>query len=192
LGTRCFGDGDPVYAAYHDHEWGRPVTDERGLFELVCLEAFQAGLSWRTILRRRDALRAAFAGFDPDRVAALGSDDVERLLADARIIRHRGKVEAAIANAHATLALREAGTPLPRLIWSFRPPAGPAPASWAEVPASTDASRALAKALRRRGFRFLGATAAYALMQAAGLVNDHLAGCPVRAEAEAAQGGLPR
>jgi DNA-3-methyladenine glycosylase I len=185
MADRCFGDGDPLYEAYHDREWGRPLTDERSLFELVCLEGLQAGLSWRAILRRRQALRAAFANFDPERVAAFTQADVERLLADARIIRHRGKIEAVIANARATVALRETATPLPRLIWSFRPAPGPAPASWSAVPAATPASRALAKALRAKGFRFLGETTAYALMQAAGLVNDHLATCPVRAAIEA-------
>ncbi len=184
--TRCFGDGDPVYEAYHDHEWGRPVTDERGLFELVCLEGFQAGLSWRTILLRREGFRAAFANFEPERVVAFTATDVERLLGDPGIIRHRGKIEAVIANARATLALRDTPAPLPQLIWSFRPAPGPAPTSFAEVPAATAESRALAKALRARGFRFFGETTAYAMMQAAGLVNDHLAACPVRAEIEAA------
>ena len=179
---RCFGDGDPLYEAYHDHEWGRPLRDERSLFELICLEGFQAGLSWRTILVRRDGFREAFAGFHPERVAAFTTADVERLVADSRIIRHRGKIEAAIANARATLAL-EGG--LVDLVWSFRPEPGPAPASLRDVPASTDASRALAKALRQKGFRFFGETTAYAMMQAAGLVNDHLATCPVRAEIEA-------
>jgi DNA-3-methyladenine glycosylase I len=176
---RCFGDGDPLYEAYHDHEWGRPVTDERGLFELICLEGFQAGLSWRTILHRRDGFREAFANFEPERVAAFTPADIERLLADGRIIRHRGKIEATIANARATLALQGG---LADLVWSFKPEVRTAPRTWREVPASTDASRALAKALRGKGFRFFGETTAYATMQAAGLVNDHLADCPVRAE----------
>ncbi len=183
--TRCFGDGDPTYAAYHDHEWGRPVTDERHLLELICLEGFQAGLSWRTILLRRNAFREVFADFDPERVAAFTPADVERLLGDPRIIRHRGKIEAVIANARATLALRGTASPLPQLVWSFRPEPGPAPTAWSAIQAATDASRALAKALRKAGFRFFGETTAYATMQAAGLVNDHLASCPVRAEIEA-------
>jgi DNA-3-methyladenine glycosylase I len=184
--TRCFGDGDPVYEAYHDHEWGRPVTDERHLFELVCLEGFQAGLSWRTILLRREGFRAAFADFEPERVAAFTAADVERLLGDPGIIRHRGKIEAVIANACATLALRQTATPLPQLIWSFRPEPGPAPRALSDIPTATAESRALAKALRAKGFRFFGETTAYAMMQAAGLVNDHLATCPVRAEIAAA------
>src|SRR3954470_8908068 len=164
---RCFGDGDPEYERYHDDEWGRPVTDEHGLFERLSLEAFQSGLSWRTILRKRDAFRAAFAGFDPDVVARFGDDDVARLLADAGIVRNRMKVEATIANARATVALREAGTPLAELIWSFAPdPRPPAPRSWDDVPAVTPESTALAKELKKRGFRFVGPTTAYAAMQA--------------------------
>ena len=119
--TRCFGDGDPLYEAYHDDEWGHPVTDERGLFERVSLEAFQSGLSWLTILRKRDAFRAAFAGFEPDAVARFGPDDVERLLGDAGIVRNRAKIEATIANARATVDLRDAGTPLEEIVWSHRP-----------------------------------------------------------------------
>src|SRR5204863_4819837 len=122
--SRCWPATDPLYVAYHDEEWGRPVTDERGLYERLCLEGFQSGLSWLTILRKRPAFRAAFAGFDPEAVAEFGARDVERLLGDAGIVRHRGKIEAAIANARATLALREAGTPLPELVWSHRPEDG--------------------------------------------------------------------
>ena len=133
--TRCFGEGDPLYEAYHDDEWGRPVTDERGLFERVSLEAFQSGLSWLTILRKRDAFRAAFAGFEPDAIARFGPDDVERLLGDAGIVRNRAKIEATIANARATVDLRDAGTPLHEIVWAHRPPARPAPASFADVPA---------------------------------------------------------
>src|SRR5919202_3637423 len=117
MDPRCFGDGDPLYARYHDEEWGRPVTDERGLYERLCLEGFQSGLSWLTILRKRDAFRNAFAGFDPEAVARFGPGDVERLLGDAGIVRHRGKIEAAVANAQATVALRES-TPLHELVWS--------------------------------------------------------------------------
>jgi DNA-3-methyladenine glycosylase I len=147
--TRCFGDGDPLYAAYHDDEWGHPVTDERGLFERVSLEAFQSGLSWLTILRKRDAFRAAFAGFEPD-------------------------------------------TPLDEVVWSHRPAARPAPASFADVPAQIPEAAALAKALKKAGFRFVGPTTIYAGMQACGLVNDHLATCPVRARFEELQAAVAR
>ena len=172
---RCFGDGDPLYERYHDEEWGVPVRDERGLFERISLEAFQSGLSWLTILRKREAFRTAFAGFDPEAVARFDEADVERLLADEGIVRNRAKIEATIANARATLALREAGTPLPELVWSFAPTPPEAPPL--EVPAQTDESKALAKALKAAGFRFVGPTTAYAAMQACGLVDDHVAGC---------------
>jgi DNA-3-methyladenine glycosylase I len=190
--TRCFGDGDPLYEAYHDDEWGYPVTDERGLFERVSLEAFQSGLAWITILRKRDAFRAAFAGFEPDAVARFGDDDVQRLMGDAGIVRNRAKIDATIANARATVDLRDAGTPLHELVWSHRPEARPAPASFADVPAQTPEAAALAKALKRAGFRFVGPTTLYAGMQACGLVNDHLATCRVRARAAAAQAALDR
>jgi len=186
--VRCFGDGDPLYAAYHDDEWGRPVRDERGLFERVSLEAFQSGLSWLTILRKREAFRAAFAGFDPDAVARFDAHDVARLLTDVGIVRNRAKVEATIANARATVALREAGRRLDELVWSFAPVAPrPVPARREDVPATTPESVALARELKRAGFRFVGATTAYAAMQACGLVNDHLAGCAVRAAVETAR-----
>ncbi|HEV8153162.1 MAG TPA: DNA-3-methyladenine glycosylase I [Solirubrobacteraceae bacterium] len=190
--TRCFGDGDPLYERYHDEEWGRPVHDERGLFEKLSLEAFQSGLSWITILRRRETFRAAFANFDPERVAAFGARDVERLLADPGIIRNRAKVDATIANARATLALREADERLADLVWDHRPRPRPAPASFADVPATVPESAALARLLKRRGFRFVGPTTLYALMQACGLVNDHLAGCPVRDEVAQAQANRGR
>jgi DNA-3-methyladenine glycosylase I len=190
--TRCFGDGDPLYERYHDEEWGRPVRDERGLFEKLSLEAFQSGLSWITILRRRETFRAAFANFDPERVAAFGARDVERLLADPGIIRNRAKVDATIANARATLALREADERLADLVWDHRPRPRPAPASFADVPATVPESAALARLLKRRGFRFVGPTTLYALMQACGLVNDHLAGCPVRDEVAQAQANRGR
>ena len=177
---RCFGDGDPLYTAYHDSEWGRPIHEERALLELLCLEGFQAGLSWPTILRRRETLRPAFAGFEPEALAGFTGGDVDRLLADPGVIRHRGKIEAAISNARATLALRTAGTPLPHLVWSFQPVPRPAPQTPTEVPAQTPASAALSLALRQKGFRFVGPTTAHALMQAAGIVNDHLAECPTR------------
>jgi DNA-3-methyladenine glycosylase I len=186
--VRC-GWGEAVdMRVYHDLEWGRPVTDERGLFERLCLEAFQAGISWRIVLAKRAALRAAFAGFDPDAVAALGADDLARMQDDPSLIRNRRKLEAVVANARATLALRGAGTPLEVLVWSFRPePAAPPPRRLDEVPGSTAASQALAAELRRRGFKFVGPTTAYATMQAAGLVNDHLAGCWVREQVAAEQ-----
>jgi DNA-3-methyladenine glycosylase I len=185
--SRCFGDGDPLYERYHDREWGRPVRDERGLFERMSLEAFQSGLSWLTILRKREAFRAAFAGFDPDAVAAFGEQDVERLLADAGIVRNRAKIEATIANAKATVALREDGPTLPELVWEhYRPPPrGAPPRTFADVPSQTPETVALAKELKRRGFRFVGPTTLYALMQACGVVDDHLAGCPVRAALDA-------
>lgn len=185
--VRCWETEDPVYRDYHDLEWGRPLTDERSLFEKVCLEGFQSGLSWVTVLRKRPAFREVFADFDPELVAALGPEAVDRLMADERIIRNRRKIEATIANAQATLDLRAAGTPLDRLIWSFRPEPGPAPSSFADVPTDTVASTGLSKRLRHAGFRFVGPTTMYALMQAGGLVNDHLAECFVREEVEAEQ-----
>jgi DNA-3-methyladenine glycosylase I len=177
----CFGEGDPLYERYHDEEWGRPVRDERGLYEKLCLEAFQSGLAWITILRKRDAFREAFAQFDADAVARFGKRDINRLLSDTGIVRNRLKIEATIANAKATVQLREGPRALPDLIWAHAPPARRrAPRSWRDVPALTPESTALAKELKRHGFRFVGPTTAYALMQACGLVNDHLAGCRVR------------
>ncbi len=189
-GERCWGSSDPAYAAYHDDEWGRPVLDERGIYERLCLEGFQSGLSWLTILRKREAFRAAFAGFDPELVAGFGKREVGRLLGDVGIVRHRGKIEAAIANARGTLALRGAGTPLAELFWAHRPEPGPALRSLAEVPATTHESIVLAKALRQSGFRFVGPTTVYAAMQACGVVNDHLVGCPARAPTERALAGV--
>jgi DNA-3-methyladenine glycosylase I len=181
---RCrWGASTPDYERYHDEEWGRPVRDDRGLYERMVLEGFQSGLSWITILRKRDNFRAAFANFEIEAVAGFGERDVERLLADAGIVRHRGKIEAAIANANAAAAL---DVPFAELVWSFAPGRRRrAPRALADVPAFTDESTALSKELKRRGFRFVGPTTAYALMQACGLVNDHLAGCCVRAEVEA-------
>jgi DNA-3-methyladenine glycosylase I len=188
VGRRCFGDGDPLYERYHDQEWGYPVLDERGLFERLSLEAFQSGLSWRTILARRDAFRDAFAGFDPDAVASFGAADVDRLLGDAGIIRNRAKIEATLANARATVALRASGEPLDRVVRAHAPEArSAAPSGWAEVPATTPESAALARLLRSRGYRFVGPTTLYALMQACGLVNDHLATCPIRPAVEQAR-----
>ena len=175
---RCWwGVSTPEYVAYHDEEWGRPVRDDRGLYERLCLEAFQSGLSWLTILRKREAFRAAFAGFEIEAVAAFGEQDVERLMGDAGIVRNRAKIDAAIANAR---AVAELGEPFSELIWSFAPGERPAPRTMADVPATTPESKAMAKELKRRGFRFVGPTTAYALMQACGLVNDHLEGCAAR------------
>lgn len=180
---RCsWGASSDDYAHYHDTEWGRPTVDERTLFEKICLEGFQSGLSWITILRKRDHFRAAFADFDAARVAAFGEDDVERLLDDPGIIRHRGKIEATINNAQRLGELHETGTSLGALIWSFEPTTWPTPTSMRDVPAVTDESTALAKQLKKRGFRFVGPTTAYAAMQAMGIVNDHMAGCWVREE----------
>jgi DNA-3-methyladenine glycosylase I len=184
---RCFGDGDLLFERYHDEEWGFPVLDERGLFERLSLEAFQSGLSWRTILTKRDAFRAAFADFAPDAVARFGDTDVERLLGDARIVRNRAKIEATLANARAAVALRAAGEPLDALVRAHAPEPRDAPASWADVPPTTSESVALARELKRRDFRFVGPTTVYALMQACGLVDDHLAGCPARPAAERAR-----
>jgi DNA-3-methyladenine glycosylase I len=170
----------PEYVDYHDLEWGRPVVDDRGLFERMCLEAFQSGLSWLTILRKRDGIRDAFADFHIERVAAFGRRDVRRLLADPRIIRNRAKVEAAIHNAGVLLALREEGGSLTELVWAQRPGRRRAPRAPQDMAAVTPESTALASELRRRDLRFVGPTTAHALMQACGLVNDHLAGCHVR------------
>ena len=177
--ARCWWCGDdPTYVAYHDDEWGRPTTDEREVFELLALEGFQAGLAWITILRKRPAFRAAFDGFDIERVAAFGDDDVERLLGDAGIVRHRGKIEATIRLAQISLELQADGSSLSELVWSFAPPPRPAPlAGGDELPAQTPESVALGKALKARGARFVGPTIVYAFMQSAGLVDDHLAGC---------------
>jgi DNA-3-methyladenine glycosylase I len=182
--VRCWQSGDPDYVRYHDEEWGRPVRDEQGVYERLCLEGFQSGLSWLTILRKRPAFRVAFDGFDPERVARFGEADVALLLDDAGIVRHRGKIEAAIANARATVALRASGQPLHELFWGHRPAVHPAPASPADWRAETAESAALAKRLRGAGYRFVGPTTVYAAMQACGVVNDHLAGCFVRDEVE--------
>lgn len=176
----------PEYVAYHDTEWGRPVTGEDALFERLVLEGFQSGLAWITILRKRENFRAAFANFEIERVAEFGDDDVQRLLTDAGIVRHRGKIEAAINNARAARELHARGETLRELIWSHAPARDgrPAPRTLAEVPATTTESTALSKALKARGFRFVGPTTVYAGMQACGVVNDHLAGCAVRDEVE--------
>jgi DNA-3-methyladenine glycosylase I len=181
---RCWPATDPLYVTYHDEEWGRPVTDERGLYERFCLEGFQSGLSWLTILRKRENFRRAFANFDPGTVARFGERDVKRLLADAGIVRHRGKIEATIANARGVLELREAGTPLPELVWSFAPETYSTPRTTADWFAQTAESQALSKRLKGAGFRFVGPTTVWASMQACGVVNDHLATCWIRDEVE--------
>jgi DNA-3-methyladenine glycosylase I len=175
------------YQAYHDDEWGRPVVDDVRLYEKLCLEGFQSGLSWLTILRKRPAFRAAFAGFEPEEVAAFDDGNVERLLGDAGIVRHRGKIEAAIANARATLAVRADRGTLAALVWEFEPARQrrAAPIRLGDLAPQTPESVGLSKALRRYGFRSVGPTTAYAAMQSLGLVNDHLQGCHVRAACEA-------
>jgi DNA-3-methyladenine glycosylase I len=172
-------EGDPLYLAYHDEEWGVPSHDDRYLFEMLVLEGAQAGLSWSTILRKREGYREAFAGFEPEAVARFGERDVERLLGDSGIVRNRLKVESAIANALATLAVRDELGSLDAFLWSF---VGGEPRvnrwrSLGEIPAETDESRTMSKELKRRGFRFVGPTICYAFMQAAGLVNDHVVDC---------------
>ena len=184
--ARCpWGASTPDYAAYHDDEWGRPVHGDVEIFERITLEAFQSGLSWLTILRKREGFRDAFAGFDPASVASFGEADRARLLADARIVRNRAKIDAAVVNARAAVALVEAEGPgaLDRLVWSFAPAPRRRPRSLAEVPASTPESLALSKELKRRGFVFVGPTTMYAAMQAMGLVDDHLQGCATAAAA---------
>ncbi|MCW2736643.1 DNA-3-methyladenine glycosylase I [Nocardioides sp.] len=181
--ARCpWGAGDPVNLRYHDSEWGRRVSGEAAHLERLTLEAFQSGLSWLTILNKREHFRAAFAGFDADTVAAYDDRDVERLMADAGIVRNRRKVDAAIANARATVALREHGG-LEAFIWSFRPEPGPAPLTTADVPTTSPESLALSRALKKAGFAHVGPTTMYALMEAIGLVDDHLAGCHRRGTA---------
>jgi DNA-3-methyladenine glycosylase I len=177
--ARCAWAGQaPDYTTYHDLEWGRPVHGERALYERITLEAFQSGLSWLTILRKREAFRTAFAGFDPQAVAAYDDTDVERLMADAAIVRNGAKVRAAISNARAVVGLREDGG-LDQLFWSFAPGSRERRPRAGEVPATTPESVALSKALKRKGFVFVGPTTAYAAMQACGLVDDHLEGCHV-------------
>ena len=167
---------DPLYVAYHDDEWGRPVHDDRALFEKLCLEGFQAGLSWITILRKRERFREVFAGFEPEVVAAFDETDVERLMADAGIVRNRAKILATIGNARAMADIDS----LDALVWSYAPPPRPAPPGAGDIPAQTAESKALSKELLRRGFRFVGPTTVHAFMQSMGLVNDHVAGCAFR------------
>jgi DNA-3-methyladenine glycosylase I len=172
----------PENVAYHDNEWGRPVIDDTRLYEKLCLEGFQSGLSWLTILRKRERFREAFAGFDPERVAHFGARDIKRLMNDAGIVRNRGKIEATIANARATLKVQEGGGSLAALMWSFEPTrrGRRVPERLGDLASVTAESKALAASLRGVGFRFVGPTTAYAAMQSLGLVNDHFKGCHVR------------
>jgi len=179
--------GSQDYAAYHDDEWGRPVLGDDGLFERLCLEAFQSGLSWLTILRKRENFRAAFAGFDIEAVAGFGSRDFKRLMGDAGIVRNRLKVEAAIANAQRAIDLIDEHGSLAAFAWQFRPGRHAAPRRQSDLEAQTAESKSLARELKRNGFRFVGPTTAYALMQAAGIVNDHIVGCHVRGAVGAKQ-----
>jgi DNA-3-methyladenine glycosylase I len=183
--ARCFwGASAPEYVAYHDTEWGFPVSDDRRLFEKLCLEGFQSGLSWLTILRKREGFRRAFAGFDFEQVARFGAKDVKRLLADASIVRHRGKIEATINNAQRAVELVEAEGSLAAFVWQYEPDPATRPKrmTWEALleMAQTPESQALAKELKRRGWRFVGPTTVYAFMQAMGLVNDHIEGCDAR------------
>ncbi|SHJ18230.1 DNA-3-methyladenine glycosylase I [Aureimonas altamirensis DSM 21988] len=189
--ARCFWQaGLPEYEAYHDREWGRPVGSDTALYEKLCLEGFQAGLSWITVLRKRDAFRELFEGFDVERVAAFTPADVDRIVQDPRIIRHRGKIQATIANARAVIRLRqEEGRSLAAFLWAFEPPASDRPSvmtlDWLRNNAVTPASKAMSSALRKRGFNFVGPTTCYAFMQSMGFVNDHIEGCCCRAACEA-------
>ena len=183
--ARCgWGAGDDLYRRCHDEEWGRASDDDRELFEKLVLEGFQSGLAWITILRKRERFREVFAGFEPEDVAGFGEADVARLLADPGIVRHRGKIEAAISNAGRVAALREEYGSLAAYVWGFAPGDRPAPAGYGDLAAQIPESRALAADLKRRGWRFVGPTTVYAFMQAMGLVNDHMAGCWARAECE--------
>ena len=182
-GERCFGTGDATMERYHDEEWGRAVRDDAELFERIALEGFQSGLSWATVLRKRENFRSAFAGWDVRAVAAFGDDDVARLMGDAGIIRNRAKIDSTITNARALAALWDSGETLANLVWAHAP-AKARPGrirTWADVPTSSEESRALAKSLKARGFVFVGPVTMYALMQACGMVDVHLDTCPARA-----------
>lgn len=189
---RCAWAGtDPLYRKYHDTEWGRPADDDTRLFEKIVLEGFQSGLSWLTILRKRENFRAAFAGFDLERVAGFDDGDIERLIGDAGIVRHRGKIRSAVNNAQAALRLREEAGSLAAFFWSFEPPRDERPErvtwDWIRRNPTVPASVRLSKALKKRGWSFVGPTTAYAFMQAMGLVNDHVDGCDMRDECSAAR-----
>jgi DNA-3-methyladenine glycosylase I len=193
--ARCWwGDSAPEYRVYHDSEWGLPVADDVRLFEKLSLEGFQAGLSWLTILRKREAFRRAFAGFDFERVARYGEGDVSRLLSDASIVRHRGKIEAVVNNARRAVELVEQEGSLAAYVWGFEPeaPTGRIDRARLLELAQTSESKALARDLKRRGWRFVGPTTVYAFMQAMGLVNDHLVGCEARSAVERARAGAVR
>jgi DNA-3-methyladenine glycosylase I len=195
--VRCaWGASHPDYVRYHDEEWGFPVADDRRLFEKLCLEGFQSGLSWLTILRKRESFRAAFRGFDWEAVARFGARDVSRLLKDEGIVRHRGKIESTVNNARRARELREEAGSLAAFFWSFEPPASERPRrlTWPvlRTMATTPASVALSKALKTRGWTFVGPTTAYAFMQAMGLVNDHVHGCAARERAERARARFRR
>lgn len=179
--ARCWWcAGDQQYMDYHDKEWGKPVYDDIRLFEKICLEGFQAGLSWLTILRKRENFRAAFDGFDFEKVARYGEPAIEDLLQNAGIIRHRGKIEATINNAQRALELRAEYGSLSDYFWGFKPPEKPAPKTLEDIPAMTEDSKALSKDLKKRGWTFVGPTTCYAFMQAMGMVNDHIEGCDFR------------
>jgi len=181
---RCFwAEGDPLLADYHDREWGVPIHDDRHWYEKLLLDGAQAGLSWLTILRKREGYRQAFRNFEPARVARFTERDVARLLGDAGIVRHRGKIEATIANARGVLALRDAGTPLHELVWSCAPVGYGVPQTMADWQSQTPESKELSKRLKAAGFRFVGPTTVWAAMQSCGIVNDHLATCWTRAAA---------
>jgi DNA-3-methyladenine glycosylase I len=183
--SRCpWGGSTPEYQAYHDQEWGRPVGDDNRVFEKLCLEGFQAGLSWLTILRKRDGFRKAFASFEPGVVAGFGDTDVDRLLADTSIVRNRAKILAAITNAQATLRLRDRGVSLAALLWKYERGESRPAQRMADVPASTPESKTLSAELRKHGFRFVGPTTVYAAMQSLGVVNDHLERCQFRASSQ--------
>jgi DNA-3-methyladenine glycosylase I len=189
--ARCpWAASTPEYQRYHDHEWGRPVGEDDRVFEKLCLEGFQSGLSWLTILRKRDGFRRAFASFDPTVVATFGEADVSRLLADSAIVRHRAKIVATIDNARATLRLRERGVSLAGLLWQHEPPRRESPQTISDLPSSTPESHALSALLRKHGFRFVGPTTVYAAMQSLGVVNDHLSSCHFRAISQSERAGF--
>lgn len=191
--SRCgWAGSDPLYIDYHDREWGRPVTSDTRLFEKVCLEGFQSGLAWITILRKRENFRKAFAGFDIDTVAAMREADIERLLQDTGIVRHRGKIASTINNAKRAQDLRREFGSLAAYFWSFEPPPAKGPMVGGDIPAHTEVSKAISKDLRKRGWSFVGPTTIYAFMQAMGLVNDHVAACFCQAEVEAERAKLKR
>jgi DNA-3-methyladenine glycosylase I len=188
---RCaWGTSTVEYRAYHDDEWARPVSDNDRIFEMLCLEGFQAGLSWLTILRKRAGFREAFASFDPSVVAKFGNADIERLLADARIVRHRGKISAVITNARATIALQRSGDSIAALFWRHRPKAPPVPKRMRDLAPTTAESRSLSAELRRLGFSFVGPTTVYSAMQSVGVVDDHLLGCHFRDVVEEQRAGF--